>query len=440
MRKSLTRQKYRMLLEILGRSKEPLSSYQILKKMGDLQDKYVYEMLEELYHRPVYPCFIWDKIPDDKNERNKFIDILRDVFNLAWIKNQDSSCSNNYNNDDDMLFEKSRDNKVLTISRGKHIRIKAKVDYYTNELPTGTLRIFLNDEEKEHGHITVNSMEGKMYLMTVPRGPLMLVPIRNSVTKLIMKDLDKNLVPITYLNQSLKVKSSRDVSRKINEITSLTEKIYVNEIIYINHTTAHSEQIVKLRHEISNIETNKRNWRYSLNIRGFILYLLGEIESQKQKKGNAEKKGRIHNIRITKVLENLSKYYTKEFPFLLYYDDFKNEYEQLAELQTVSTNFEIKLLKEIAEELQYQVHTASNDFLKYWVTRRFSGGITYYFTTRFSTEFGDVDQTLKYLSFAKLKEYMLTNLSIISGYLGNEYREMNGKSDQVTKVQLPVYY
>jgi hypothetical protein len=177
-----------------------------------------------------------------------------------------------------------------------------------------------------------------------------------------------------------------------------------------------------------------------LNIRGFILYLLGEIESQKQKKGNAEKKGRIHNIRITKVLENLSKYYTKEFPFLLYYDDFKNEYEQLAELQTVSTNFEIKLLKEIAEELQYQVHTASNDFLKYWVTQRFSGGITYYFTTRFSTEYCVVDQTLKYLSFAKLKEYMLTNLSIISGYLGNEYREMNGKSDQVTKVQLPVYY
>jgi hypothetical protein len=119
-----------MLFEIVGRNKEPLSSYQILKKMGDVQDKYVYEMLEELYHRPVYPYFRWNKIPDDKNEKNKFIDILREVFNLTWIKKQDSSSSENYNNDDDILFEKSRDNKVLTISHGKHIRIKAKLDYY----------------------------------------------------------------------------------------------------------------------------------------------------------------------------------------------------------------------------------------------------------------------------------------------------------------------
>jgi hypothetical protein len=88
------------------------------------------------------------------------------------------------------------------------------------------------------------------------------------------------------------------------------------------------------------------------------------------------------------------------------------------------------------------VHTARNDFLRYWITRRFSGGITYYFTTRFYVEYVDVAETLKYLSFAKLKEYMLTNLRVISEYLGDEYRQMNGEYDllEVTNFKLPVYY
>jgi len=65
----------------------------------------------------------------------------------------------------------------------------------------------------------------------------------------------------------------------------------------------------KLSLEIAKIERNRSNWRYILNIRGFILYLLGEIESEKHRKGNTEKKARVHNICISKVLENLSEHY-----------------------------------------------------------------------------------------------------------------------------------
>jgi hypothetical protein len=174
--------------------------------MGNLQDKYVYAMLKELYPQEEYPSFRWNEIPDDDYEKSKFVDIVTDIF----------------------------------------YSLKAVLD------------------------------------------------------KMVQKSM-MNIV-----------------------------------------------QGAKLRLEIAKIEKNRGNWRYALNIRGFILYLLGEIESEKNRKGNPEKKARVHNIRISKVLENLSEHNSKEFPFLLHYSDFKNEYARLADLGEVQKNFEIKLLKEIA--------------------------------------------------------------------------------------------
>ena len=94
----------------------------------------------------------------------------------------------------------------------------------------------------------------------------------------------------------------------------------------------------------------------------------------------------------------------------------------------VSANFEIKLLKEIAELNIKYILLAK--ICKVLGNSTFPWRCDLLFTTKFFSEFVDVDQNFKYLSFAKLKEYILTNLSLISGYLGNEYQEMNGKSDQ----------
>jgi hypothetical protein len=57
------------------------------------------------------------------------------------------------------------------------------------------------------------------------------------------------------------------------------------------------------------------------------------------------------------VLENLSYHYREEFPFLMYYGKFKNEYDLVRIYAGLPKYYEVELLKQIAEELQYQVVT-----------------------------------------------------------------------------------
>jgi hypothetical protein len=120
-----------------------------------------------------------------------------------------------------------------------------------------------------------------------------------------------------------------------------------------------TDEVRKISDEISKLNGDRRTWRYSLNIRGFIKYLLGEIELQKKPPH------KIHNKRISKVLENLSHYYSEEFPFLMYYSEFRNEYDHLRVSAELPKYYEVELLKQIAQELQYQVDRAPIDFLKY---------------------------------------------------------------------------
>ena len=65
---------------------------------------------------------------------------------------------------------------------------------------------------------------------------------------------------------------------------------------------------------------NNRLYVYSLNIRGLILYIFGEIENED--KVNSErhrgKKRKInYNPQISRVIENLAKHYSRKFPFLV---------------------------------------------------------------------------------------------------------------------------
>jgi hypothetical protein len=51
----------------------------------------------------------------------------------------------------------------------------------------------------------------------------------------------------------------------------------------------------------------------------------------------------------------------------MYYSEFKNEYDRLRISAELPKYYEVELLKQIAEELQYQVDRADTDFLKYWL-------------------------------------------------------------------------
>jgi hypothetical protein len=47
-RKTLTREKYGLLFEVICQSKQPISSYEIKNKMHETGGRYVYEMINKL--------------------------------------------------------------------------------------------------------------------------------------------------------------------------------------------------------------------------------------------------------------------------------------------------------------------------------------------------------------------------------------------------------
>jgi hypothetical protein len=428
-KKFLTNEKYRTLLETVAKCPEPLRTYEIKNKMGKKYDKYVYEMIKELVPLPFpqleFPSFNWNKIPEDKVERDNFKEILINTFGLLKIKEWEKQSDFENLNEENLDFEKNNDNNLLTISSGRHNKIIVKLELDSNgSFRNGRLRIFQGDQqEEEYKHAMVREYEkDKLYLVEKTPGDSLLLPNPDSISKYMSRYYDKKGEPIAYLTYKLNENASNELSEKYDQR---------------NHTS--EAEATQIAYEIQKIGMNRNNFKFWLNIRGLILYLLGEIAIEKQRKGNVDRKGRVHNKRIAKVLETLSECYPNEFPFLLYYKDFKKEYERLANFGKVLRNYEIKLLKEIAEELQYQVHSASIDFLNYWVIRRFSEGITYYFTHLVHIERGyeayfREHQSIKYLSIAKVRDYILLNAGIISKYLNSECRKIKKEYNSYNKI------
>jgi hypothetical protein len=186
------------------------------------------------------------------------------------------------------------------------------------------------------------------------------------------------------------------------------------------------EKDKQLMKEMSDMTFDRRRWRYSPNIRMLIKYLLAQIKSENEDTLSADKKARIHNKRISNVLANLSINYAEEFPFLLYYSDFQNEYERLKGYAKLPKYYEVELLKQIAQELRYQADSADIDFLKYWVTRRYSGEQASILSPMNSGRL-DEGKDLHYLSFEKIRHYILSCLDLMKQYLKFEHSNIKGE-------------
>ena len=88
------------------------------------------------------------------------------------------------------------------------------------------------------------------------------------------------------------------------------------------------------------------------------------------------------------MLKNLSIHYPDTFPFLRHYEIFRQEYKRIEEEEEREKSgkrrpsfYEVEILKVIASELQYPVHTADLEYVRYYVTKRYSEMLTYYFTS-----------------------------------------------------------
>src|SRR5438874_123561 len=113
------------MLETIARSKEPISSYQIKKYMEGSGNAYVYDMIEELVptKRSVGKyLFGWDDLPGTLEYRRKVFDKFDKMYDLNWLGRRKT-----YESQDTerlqyelLKFEKSNDNKFLTISHNSN--------------------------------------------------------------------------------------------------------------------------------------------------------------------------------------------------------------------------------------------------------------------------------------------------------------------------------
>jgi hypothetical protein len=391
--KILTNPKYRALLQCIGLSPRPLTVYEIKNKMGNVKDKYVYKMVEELIPTRESPELLvrWDKIPTNNRQYNyRVVAKLNYLFqlNLA-IKDADYDYVR-----DNISLEKSPDDKMIIISHDAGNKVIIQIQPGQERL--AKLEIISNDSKKRENSLIVKKKNNKIYLYV---------------------GLVRNFKPCKYLSASDK-EDARSISNIRRQISR--ERHDLNK-----------SQLADLP-DVSNIRNDMTNWIIRLNIRGLLLYVLAEIELEKEmKKGDIDKKGRVHNIRIGKVLESLSKYHAEEFPFLLYYSEFKKEYDRLGQVREFHKDYLIKLIREIAKELKYQLESAPTAFIRYWVTKRYSEGITRYFTNSSRIKLGLLDQSFLNLSRDKLKNYQLRAFEMMKEYLEIEYNEMKEKFDFV---------
>jgi hypothetical protein len=96
--------------------------------------------------------------------------------------------------------------------------------------------------------------------------------------------------------------------------------------------------------KVAPITNNPRNWRYYLNLKGFLLYLqlIGEYD-------------RVVTKTVNTIIDKLTSY--QEFNFLNYFTIFGNADR-------------VKLLVEIARELRHNLNRYSREYLRFYITKR----------------------------------------------------------------------
>lgn len=400
-REYLTKEDYTMMLRRIGLSTRPLSSYQIKKEMEkygspESQTPYVYEMIKNLCPRrknqSLSLCRL-DRIPGNAEDESKLVSLINRYFQLSLGSRINTK------------FTKTDDDSIIIYDRSRDITIK--IDRDSHFVYKGTITIVV--ENKLTTSFPLNyTKEGIPSLDTD-------TTLRNRKPRL--SYLDRYFRPeISFLDIELDKVSKRIIEKKYEKIKVIIRRYEQKNLEHIAPKMDYSltNDIIS---EIIQMEDDRKRWRYLLNIRGLILYILGEIRQEKSGK-------RAHNQRISNVLRNLSVH-REDMPFLYYYEVFRQEYEKLVCIEKLPEYYEIELIKKIAEELRYIVHTADIALLQYWVTRRYSSEISYYLVAASLSGLLTLANSLS----RSIRDYQMENLLAMRPYLINHLKDIEAQYD-----------
>jgi hypothetical protein len=389
------------ILKVLGKSEKPLSSRDIEKKIlgpekvnKKKRDPEIYRVIKDklCIQKFNYGFFLFDwykllsSIDETETTSKKRIhgriimnlnriglDLIDYDYNRVKIAKEDY---------DSILTITAPRRSNTAISRSIKIQKDSKKDY-------ATLTIFDDDEKRQ-------------------RMPTYLI-IKNVGKKeqVFYEGFQGNPAKVgtSYLNTSLNEKASKQVQEiksKYPDLFNCTDEVKKIPIPNLDTTAIISA--------VSEIESNTRNLEYSMNIRGLIQYVLGMI--------NEEGIGRARNIEISKVLQNLSENYKKEFPFLKHYKEIKELYDELAEREEYK-HFQVKLVKQVAQELQYSLDTIDKEDLNYHMIKRYSEALTWYYMAPLKMSVLPLPEVIR--------EYYVYTQEFIRNYLEKELQDTKSR-------------
>jgi hypothetical protein len=153
---------------------------------------------------------------------------------------------------------------------------------------------------------------------------------------------------------------------------------------------------------ITGDDFDPRKWKYALNFRGFLLYLVGESKAKRQ-----------DNRRLRKVISN--QVLLEQAPFLQYWQDFEK------------SGFDVTgTLREIGIEFQ-NLLTYNIDYLQRRVTERYFFAVDSYFARlKRSVFFHIYINRVDKQTHQKVKDYRLKMYSMLNEWYKNEI-ELNFK-------------
>src|SRR5919197_5002302 len=213
-RKSLTREKYGLLFEVICQSEQPMSSYEIKNKMYETGGRYVYEMINKLVPRQDNEIALlsWNKVPK-KKEKFDLVRILHDFFHLDWVIDFDY-------NEEALTFRKSHDDKVMTIENANSNTIVViERDVFPKHEHLAIIRIVIKGygQQERSKHVFIRKKGNDKIVTLSPSDFAGTLPSINYLNYYYRSR-------IYYLNHALDSRSDYIYSIKIAEKQALLQK------------------------------------------------------------------------------------------------------------------------------------------------------------------------------------------------------------------------
>ena len=377
---------YTNVLEIIGVSPEPISSYEINKEFTRLyknpedietndkkknktkwkkkHNQYIYKMIKQLRPNIVdnfYTFFFnWNEIVYDESQKKRVIHYIKDNFKIDLRITGDSF------EEPDLLplFSKSKDNKIIKIENlftNSIISIEkttggAELIVSQNDRKRIDSLYLKNNNEIYHSKRKIDDPYNDFINTFYNKRPYFLDIAKDDI-KTEKKELEDNQISENaYTDSDLNYESKTIDVFEDGFMVRKPLKNYVPKWLY------------ELRQNNSNIQykpdkekVEKYVEKYFLNIRGLILYILGKIANNENgirnqhvpNQEDSSKNRKKYRKNISDVLANLSQNYPSNFPFLLHYKKFK-------EIQDVTKNhylryYEVDILITIVKELKSKI-------------------------------------------------------------------------------------